>query len=271
MARYAIGDIHGCFETFERLLERISFDPTGDRLWLTGDLINGGPDSLRTLRWVVEHQENVDTVLGNHDLHMLAVASGARQMREKDTFSELLKAPDADELLAWLKAQPLVRKQEGYLMVHAALLPQWSAEDALRLSGEAQRMLRSDKAPDFFEHMYGNKPAHWREDLEGHDRLRVVVNAMTRLRTLARTGAMRFDFSGPLEALPAGHTPWFQTSRPAWRDHKVIFGHWSALGLHKVGPICALDSGCVWGGKLTALRLEDEAIFQVTSEMPKRI
>jgi bis(5'-nucleosyl)-tetraphosphatase (symmetrical) len=272
MATYAIGDIHGCFGTFQRLLERVQFDASRDRLWLTGDLINGGPDSLATLRWVVEHEGVVDTVLGNHDLHMLAVAAGARKMRKKDTFADVLDAPDADELLGWLRHQRLAVADRGYLLVHAGLWPAWSVDDALARSGEVEQVLRSGRADAFFEHMYGNKPRRWEAALSGHERLRVVVNAMTRLRVLKRRKkTMAFDFSGPLERLPNDRTPWFAAEGARWADHTVIFGHWSALGLHKEGPVVCLDSGCVWGGKLTAMRLEDEAIFQVTSQMPKRV
>jgi bis(5'-nucleosyl)-tetraphosphatase (symmetrical) len=276
MATYAIGDIHGCFETFRRLLARVQFDPAHDRLWLTGDLINGGPDSLETLRWVVDNDQRVHTVLGNHDLHMLAVADGMREMRKKDTFADILEASDRDDLLGWLHQQPLVRRQDDYLMVHAALLPRWSADDAEAFSGEVEAMLQTASPGEFFEHMYGNKPTKWRDDLEGAERLRVIINAMTRLRVLEPKGGMAFDFSGPLEELPDDRTPWFEANmlqgeEPAWADHTIIFGHWSALGVHKVGRVACLDSGCVWGGKLTALRLEDEAIFQVTSEMPKRV
>lgn len=271
MATYAVGDIHGCFQTFRRLLKRIGFDEAHDKLWLTGDLINGGPDSLAMLRWVVEHDEIVHTVLGNHDLHMLAVAAGVREIRKKDTFDDILDAPDRAVLLDWLHNQPLVRRQNGYLMVHAALLPQWTADDALRLSGEAEEMLQGEAPGEFFEHMYGNKPRKWKEELENPERLRVIINAMTRLRVLEPKGGMSFNFSGPLEEMPEKRRPWFEADEVAWDDHTILFGHWSALGLHKVERVVALDSGCVWGGKLTAMRLEDEAIFQVTSEMPKRV
>ncbi|QDG53118.1 symmetrical bis(5'-nucleosyl)-tetraphosphatase [Persicimonas caeni] len=271
MATYAIGDIHGCFKTFGRLLERIEFDPAHDRLWLTGDLINGGPDPLATLRWVIDHDDVVTTVLGNHDLHMLAVAAGTREMRKKDNFEAIFEAEDRDDLLGWLHRQPLVRRADGYLMVHAALLPDWSAEQALALSGEVEAMLQGDSPGEFFEHMYGNKPTKWRDDWSGAERLRVIINAMTRLRVVEPKGGMAFDFSGPIEDLPEDRRPWFEADEPAWSDHTVIFGHWSALGVHKVGRVACLDSGCVWGGKLTAMRLDDEAIFQVTSEMPKRV
>lgn len=276
MPTYAIGDIHGCFKSFKRLLKRIQFDPAHDRLWLCGDLINGGPKSLQTLRWVVEHDDVVATVLGNHDLHMLAVACGVREMRKKDTFSSILEAPDRDDLLGWMHQQPLVRRADDYLLVHAGLLPQWTAEQALALSAEVEAMLQGDEPAEFFEHMYGNKPTKWSDELTGADRLRVIINAMTRLRVLKPKGGMIFDFSGPLEELPDNRTPWFRADqfradKPAWADHTVVFGHWSALGLHKVGPVACLDSGCVWGGKLTAMRLDDQAIFQVTSEMPKRV
>ncbi len=271
MATYAIGDIHGCFKTFKRLLKRIQFDPAHDRLWLCGDLVNGGPSSLKTLRWVVEHDEQVRVVLGNHDLHMLAAATDARELRKKDTFQQVLDAPDRDDLLGWLHQQPLVRRTDGYLMVHAALLAGWTADEAVALSDEVGAMLRGDDPAAFFEHMYGNKPRTWRADLQGVDRLRVIINAMTRLRVLKPKGAMAYDFSGPLEDMPDKRRPWFDVDAPAWADHTIVFGHWSALGLHKVGNIVCLDSGCVWGGKLSAMRLEDEALFQVTSQMPKRV
>lgn len=271
MAIYAVGDIHGCFKTFRRLLKRIQFDPAHDELWLTGDLINGGPDSLEMLRWVVERDDIVRTVLGNHDLHMLAVADGTREMRKKDAFESILEASDRDALIGWLHRQPLVRRTDGYLMVHAALLPAWSADQALMLSGEVEAMLQGEDRVEFFRHMYGNKPNKWNDALGGAERLRVIINAMTRLRVLGPRGGMAFDFSGPLEEMPDERTPWFDADEVAWDGHTVIFGHWSALGVHKIGRVACLDSGCVWGGKLTALRLDDEAIFQVTSEMPKRV
>ncbi|MFW5967400.1 MAG: symmetrical bis(5'-nucleosyl)-tetraphosphatase [Persicimonas sp.] len=272
MAHYAIGDVHGCFQTLERLLARIEFDPKRDQIWLTGDLVNGGPDSLATVRWAVEHRDCVDIVLGNHDLHMLAVAEGAHDVRPTDTFGDLLEAPDADELLDWLRRQPLVRRKERYLLVHAALLPSWSPDDALRYCGELQRTLADDaERSAFFEVMYGNEPPTWDESLGGHDRLRAIVNATVRLRTLDQNGRMTFDFTGPLEECPEERTPWFEMPNARWRTQTILFGHWSALGLHKDSGVVCLDSGCRWGGKLTAMRLDDEAFFQVTSEMPKEI
>jgi bis(5'-nucleosyl)-tetraphosphatase (symmetrical) len=267
MATYAIGDIHGCLDSFERLLARIGFDASHDHLLLCGDIVNGGPDSLGALRWVVDHADHVDTVLGNHDLHMLAVASGSRPYRDKDTFSDILEAPDGSELLDWLRHQHMTLEHGDFFMVHAGLLPNWPLQKAAKLGHEVERALRGDDYADFLERMYGNKPRRWKDELAGEERERVIVNAMTRMRVLDRTGHMKFDYSGTLERMPEKLTPWFEVETAEWREKTVLFGHWSAIGLHIGYDTYALDSGCRWGGRLTALRLEDQEIFQVESEL----
>lgn len=267
MSTYVVGDIHGCLETFERLLDEINFRPTRDRLLLCGDIVNGGPDSLGALRWARAHEDCVETVLGNHDLHMLAVASGSRPYRNKDTFRDVLDAPDGSDLLEWLRHQSMTLDANGFFVVHAGLLPQWSAQKAAALGREVESQLRSEEYADFLERMYGNKPARWSDELAGIQRERVIVNAMTRMRTLAQSGKMNFSYSGTLEKMPERLTPWFEVDAAEWREKTILFGHWSAIGLHIGYDTYALDSGCRWGGRLTALRLDDEEIFQVTSEL----
>lgn len=268
MATYAIGDIHGCFETLRRLLERIDWAPARDRLWLVGDLVNGGPDSLGVLRWVREHSEQVVTVLGNHDLHMLAVAAGEAPERPKDTFRPILEAPDADELLDWLRRRPMLHRAEETVLVHAGVLPDWTVDRAEQLAGELEDALRSREPADLFEDMYGNRPRTWSDDLEGIDRLRVIVNAFTRMRTLDERGAMDFEYKQTLDEVPDDLEPWFSVEGRRSKGTRIVCGHWSAAGYHCEDGVHLLDSGCVWGGSLTALRLDDEELCRVASEMP---
>jgi bis(5'-nucleosyl)-tetraphosphatase (symmetrical) len=263
MATYAIGDIQGCYHSFRQLLERIDFHPSRDRLWLVGDLINRGSGSLEVLRWVCQHQSVVTLVLGNHDLHALAVAEGFVPEHRHDTLQSIFAAPDRVEMLDWLRRQPLLHVEDGYLMVHAGLLPQWDVEQALALAGEVQAALRGEAYRDFLAHMYGNQPGRWSEELQGMDRLRLITNAMTRLRACRPDGSMDFDFKGELADMPEGLLPWFEMPGRRSSDTDIIFGHWSALGLQQRPHLFALDSGCLWGGQLTALRLQDRQIFQV--------
>jgi bis(5'-nucleosyl)-tetraphosphatase (symmetrical) len=263
MATYAIGDIQGCFHSFQSLLKKIQFNPASDNLWLVGDLINRGLGSLEVLRWVFDHQSSVVTVLGNHDLHTLVVAEGFVNAHRSDTIQPLLDAPDADELLTWLRHQPLLHFEHDDLMVHAGLLPQWTATNAQLLAQEVHQALCADNYREFLKHMYGNQPVQWDEALTGWDRLRVIINAMTRLRICSQAGEMEFKFKGELANCPDGYAPWFEIAGRASADTPVIFGHWSALGLHKASNVYALDTGCLWGGALTALRLDDKAVFQV--------
>ena len=211
MATYAIGDIQGCYHSFQRLLERIDFHPARDRLWLVGDIINRGTGSLETLRWVHRHSDVVTLVLGNHDLHTLAVAEGFVPEHGLDTLQPILAAPDRALLLDWLRRQPLIHAEDGYLMVHAGLLPQWSASEALSLAAEVEAVLRGDSYRDFLAYMYGNRPERWHEELSGMDRLRLITNAMTRLRACTVDGDMDFHFKGELQDMPPGLMPWFDS------------------------------------------------------------
>jgi len=265
MATYAVGDIQGCHEELLRLLERIAFDATRDRLWLAGDLVNRGPDSLSVLRWARGLGDRVVAVLGNHDLHLLAVASGRAPAKRRDTLDGILAAPDREELLDWLRRQPLLHWEDGHAMVHAGLLPGWSVDRARELAGEVERELR--KAPRrLFEAMYGNEPARWSDGLRGADRHRVIINALTRMRMLGRQGELELAYAGPPAGAPRGLVSWFDVPGRASAGTPVVCGHWAALGLVLRPDLLALDSGCVWGGKLTAVRLEDRAVFQVERE-----
>ncbi|MBM3351075.1 MAG: symmetrical bis(5'-nucleosyl)-tetraphosphatase [Betaproteobacteria bacterium] len=263
MARYAIGDIQGCFHTFQALLDRIGFNAQTDQLWLVGDLINRGSGSLEVLRWCYEHQDSLRVVLGNHDLHALVVMNGIVPPHRNDTLNALLQSKDRDVLFDWLRHQHLAYQCGDYLMVHAGLLPQWTAEQAMRYAGEVEAALQQDDYLHFLKHMYGNLPNHWNASLTGVDRLRVITNAMTRLRVCTLQGEMEFKFKGELPDIPEGYVPWFDVPCRASQDVQLIFGHWSALGLHQRKNLYALDTGCLWGGVLTAMNLETKQIAQV--------
>ena len=261
MAIYAIGDIHGCFEPFQRLLREIEFNPGKDTLWLTGDLVNRGPQSLAVLRWVFQHQDQVEIVLGNHDLHLLALAAGCGTPHRSDTLRDILNADDSKVLLDWLRCQPMMITGQDYAMLHAGLLPDWSIVRALALAGEVASELSGQKYRDFLSCLYGNQPTRWDENLCGVDRFRVIVNAMTRMRCLTRNSELDMHYKGTLENADPGLTPWFEVPG-CWRgEKKIVCGHWSALGVHITDEVWAIDSGCVWGGSLTAIRLGDGAIF----------
>lgn len=265
MATYAIGDIQGCFGAFSRLLEHIGFDASVDRLWLVGDLVNRGPRSLETLRFVKTLGDSAITVLGNHDLSLLMVSEGFGKRGKGDTFDDVLHAPDRDELLSWLRQQRMCHVENGYCMVHAGLLPQWTVEQAQALAGEVEAALRAPDWHEFMANMWGSEPAAWRDDLDGWPRLRVIVNAMTRMRFCTPDGVMDFHAKGEAERAPPGCVPWFEASGRRSADTTLVTGHWSALGLKVLPNLLALDSGCLWGGPLTAVRLEDRAVFQVPS------
>lgn len=265
MATYAIGDIQGCYHAFQALLTRIEFNSNHDELWLVGDLINRGSGSLEVLRWCYAHQNNLKVVLGNHDLHALVVAAGFVNPKKGDTLSALLAADDCNVLLDWLRHQHMVYSNGQYLMVHAGLLPQWSAEQALSYAAEVEFALQAPDYLNFLAKMYGNQPSGWRDDLTGLDRLRVITNAMTRLRVCTPQGEMQFSFKGELQDVPSGYLPWFDVPDRASQNTQVIFGHWSALGLQQRDNVDALDTGCLWGGQLTAMNLETKAITQVPS------
>lgn len=264
MATYAIGDIQGCYDSLCRLLELCKFDAANDRIWLVGDLVNRGPKSLETLRLIKSLGPAAVTVLGNHDLYLLMVAEGGAKFRAKDdTLQAIFDAPDCGELLDWLRQQPLCHTEGNYCMVHAGLLPQWTATQARALSREVEAALQGQDYRQFLKNLWGSEPAGWSESLSGWPRLRVIVNAMTRMRFCTPEGIMEFKAKGKLSNTPAGHIPWFDAPNPQYADSVLVTGHWSALGLKVLPHFLALDSGCLWGGHLTAVRLEDRAVFQV--------
>jgi bis(5'-nucleosyl)-tetraphosphatase (symmetrical) len=258
MTTYAIGDVQGCFDALQALLEKMRFDPARDTLWFTGDLVNRGPQSLAALRFVKALGDRAVCVLGNHDLHLLAVAAGRSKRKPQDTLDEVLGAPDRDELLDWMRQRPLLHHDTalGWTLVHAGLLPQWNLADARRLAAEAESVLRGVGATEFFAHMYGDLPDHWREDLAGYERLRVIVNACTRLRYCDLEGNMDLRFKGAPGSQPPDLVPWFQVPRRHSRGLNIVFGHWSTLGAYQGDGVLALDGGCLWGGELCGARLE---------------
>jgi bis(5'-nucleosyl)-tetraphosphatase (symmetrical) len=262
MSTYAIGDLQGCLESFERLLSRL---PDPRRLIFVGDLVNRGPQSLATLREVRRRVESDQAValLGNHDLHLLAVDAGVRPLHDSDTLQEVLDAPDRRELIDWLRTVPLAHAEGGYLFVHAGVPPQWTLQQTLVCAAEVSTRLRRDDYRRFLERMYGNDPKIWSDALHGDDRLRFIVNALTRLRVVEADGRMRLKFKDSAAEAPAGTVPWFDHPDRATRESRIVFGHWSTEGLVRRSNVIGLDTGCVWGGRLTALRLDDGTLFQV--------
>lgn len=271
MTTYAIGDLHGCHAEFVELLCQLDFDPRRDRLWLTGDLVNRGPDSLACLREVMALGEAAVTVLGNHDMHLLAVARGGGAPRSKDTLAAILAANDRETLLDWLQARPFMVQngatgKRRSVMTHAGLPPRWSLKSAAERAGELQSRLGGERAGEFLERMYGNEPACWRDDLEGIDRLRHLVNVFTRMRFIDAEGCLEFDAKEGLDSAPSGFAPWFQYPRDD--DPWLLFGHWAALQgdtPERRVRVEALDTGCVWGGALTAMNLDSGERFSVPS------
>lgn len=257
MSTYATGDVQGCFDELQALLAQFGFKKN-DRLWFVGDLVNRGPKSLAVLRYVRDLGDRAVVVLGNHDLHLVSQFEGFERSRKDDTFQDVLRAPDAKALVDWLRTRPMMHVEGGYAMVHAGLLPQWSIAKSVSLGNEVEKALAGPDYREFLKNMYGSQPDQWSDSLAGWDRLRVIVNAMTRLRFCTPQGKM--DFRAKDTTPPPGHLPWFETRKD---KETIVCGHWSALGVKTTEKLAALDSGCVWGGKLTALRLEDRALFQV--------
>jgi bis(5'-nucleosyl)-tetraphosphatase (symmetrical) len=266
-ATYAIGDLQGCDDQFRALLDKVRDLTPGASFIIVGDIVNRGPKSLDALRHVRDMAlaGRVRLVLGNHDLNLLAIAAGLRKPHRTDTVDAILAAPDCDELLTWLRQQPLARYEQGHLIVHAGVLPQWNVAQTLALAQEVETVLRGDDWVGFLRDMYGNEPARWHEDLSGSQRLRCIVNALTRIRYCAADGTMDFKAKeGSIEASAAdGLVPWFSLPNRRTADTPVVFGHWSTLGLIVLPNLVALDTGCVWGGQLTAVRLHDRKIVQV--------
>lgn len=258
MATYALGDVQGCYADVRRLLERLAFDPKQDRLCFAGDLVNRGPESLETLRFIRDLGDAAVAVLGNHDLHLLAVAHGVSRTKHRDTFGDILAAPDRDELLDWLRRCPLLHREGEFYLIHAGLPPQWTIADAERLAAEAGAVLASDRFGEFLHCMYGDQPDLWSDSLTGWDRTRFIVNCLTRLRYCGDDGRVEFKQKGPPGSQPAGLVPWFAAPGRRSAGAKIIFGHWSTLGFYAGNNVFGLDTGCLWGGELTALRLDGE-------------
>jgi bis(5'-nucleosyl)-tetraphosphatase (symmetrical) len=258
MAVYAIGDIQGCHEELQRALESIAFDPGSDRLWFVGDLVNRGPDSLQVLRFVRGLGDVALTVLGNHDLHLLALAAGNRKHKEDSGLHQVLAAPDRDELLHWLRHRPLAHHDPGldFLLIHAGLPPEWDLETTLRCAREVEEVLRGDGHVEYFMQMYGNKPNRWDERLQGMERWRFITNCLTRLRFCEADGSLALKEKGPPGSQAWGRIPWFEHPLRRTRGQRIVFGHWSTLGYRTEHNVWALDTGCLWGGALTLLRLD---------------
>ena len=264
MATYAIGDLQGCFDSLQELLGEIGFRETDDRLWFVGDLVNRGPQSLEILRFVKSLGDRAISVLGNHDLHLLMIADGRIKAHRKDTLGAILDAPDREELLTWLRELPLMHADGEYAMVHAGLLPSWNVAKALDLARETETILRGSDWRGLMAQMYGNQPDRWDDTLSGYERARVIINAMTRLRVCTADGRMEFSHKGRIEDIPPGYMPWFTVPGRKSANTTIICGHWSAIGLLIEKNLMALDSGCLWGRRLSAVRLEDRRIFQVS-------
>ena len=263
MPTYAIGDLQGCQASLLHLLDELKFDPAADRLLFVGDLVNRGPDSLAVVRFVKSLGDAAICVIGNHDLHLLALSEGFGRVHKGDTLDEILAAPDRDALLRWLRQQKLAWREGGFMMVHAGVLPSWSVADAMQHAAEAEAVLRGAHYRDFLAQMYGNAPIAWDDGLQGIERLRVIVNAFTRLRYCSPAGEMEFHHKGAPGTQPPGWLPWFDVPGRNSADATIIIGHWSTLGLVNRRDLIALDTGCLWGGKLTAIRLEDRQVFAV--------
>ena len=266
MAVYAVGDLQGCLEPLQCLLKRVNFDPAEDRLWLVGDLVNRGPQSLQTLRFLYAMRDSLVCVLGNHDLHLLAVAHNIERLKKGDTLREILEAPDRDELLDWLRLQKLLHydAEREIAMVHAGIPPQWSLKKALRRAAEVEEVLRDDaRLPLFLDGMYGNEPARWERELTGVTRLRVITNYFTRMRFCTADGKLDLKSKEGLDSAPPGYAPWFSHPQRRTRGLKLIFGHWAALeGRCDEPGLFALDSGCVWGGSMTLLDIDSGRRWQ---------
>ena len=264
MAQYVIGDLQGCYDPFRRLLDKINFDPAKDKLWLTGDLVNRGPESRRTLSFVRSLGSSAITVLGNHDLHLLALAHDVKFTKARfDALWKILGSEDCDDLLNWLRMQPLAHysKELKTLMVHAGVPPQWTVKKTLSYAAEVEETLKSDDYDVFLDEIYGNKPDKWSGSLTGIKRLRFIVNALTRMRMIDAEGRIDFTHTGPPTTAAKTLTPWFAAPSACWQGTRIVFGHWSALGLLVNKQLVAVDTGCVWGRQLTAVKLTKKSVI----------
>jgi len=267
VAVYAIGDIQGCHDELQRALAAIAFDPATDRLWFVGDLVNRGPDSLKVLRFVRGLGDAAVSVLGNHDLHLLALAAGNQKHGDDNGLHQVLDAPDREELLHWLRHRPLAHYDSGldFLLIHAGLPPEWDLATTLRCAGEVEQVLRGDDHVDYFMHMYGNRPNRWNAGLQGMERWRFITNCLTRLRFCEADGCLALKEKGPPGSQARGRIPWFEHPLRQSRDQRIVFGHWSTLGYRAEHNVWALDTGCLWGGALTLLRLDTSPPTPFTS------
>ncbi|MFT5426465.1 MAG: bis(5'-nucleosyl)-tetraphosphatase (symmetrical) [Gammaproteobacteria bacterium] len=273
MSTYAIGDIQGCFKELVRLLDKINFDESNDRLWFVGDLVNRGPDSLQALNFIMDLGESAITVLGNHDLHLLVITEGLAEPGKSDTLAAIINSPEKRKLIDWVRQQPLMHhdKELNFSMIHAGLPPQWEIEQALELSSEVSNMLNSDNYLSFLDVMYGNNPKLWDENLTGNDRIRFIVNCFTRMRYINDKGELEFSEKGAPGSQGDHLSPWFTIDDRKTKHDKIVFGHWSTVHLgiiknFKSYNVYPIDTGCLWDGELTALRLEDETLFSVPAE-----
>ena len=271
MATYAIGDVQGCFEQLQQLLKKLEFNSDKDKLWFAGDIINRGPASLETLRFIKSLGDNAITVLGNHDLHLLAVANGRGKQGKKDTIQSILNAKDKDELLDWLIHRPLMHYDENLdaCLVHAGIYPYWSIPQALDHAREVEAFLQSSKSHEFFQHMYGDKPPKWSDKLRGWDRLRFITNAFTRMRYCDQKGRLSLRDKGAPGKQPAGIVPWFEVEGYRTKNTRIIFGHWSTLKDPALENLYPLDTGCLWGGQLTALKVSKKMKKLIQVDCPE--
>jgi bis(5'-nucleosyl)-tetraphosphatase (symmetrical) len=270
MATYVMGDVQGCYASMRALLDKAEFDPASDRLWLVGDLVNRGPESLQVLRFVHGLGDAAITVLGNHDLHLLGVWAGHRKTHDSDTLHDILQAPDCNALMNWLRHLPMAHYEHGVLMTHAGSWPGWTLEQALAHAHELEDALRSDDFPALFASLWGSVPDSWSDELSGAARLRVITNVLTRMRFCTADGVLDFHHKGRIGTPPAQLMPWFDVPGRKTAGVPIVFGHWSALGLLLRDDIMALDTACLWGGRLTALRLEDRVPIQVACPSLRR-
>jgi bis(5'-nucleosyl)-tetraphosphatase (symmetrical) len=263
MTRYAVGDLQGCFDPLRHLLDQVKFDPAQDQLWSVGDLVNRGPQSLESLRFFRNLGTSARVVLGNHDLHLLAIAEGIRKIKRGDTLQPILDAPDASELLTWLRQQPLLYRTADFVLVHAGIAPQWSIDKAETLAAEVASVLRGKDYLDFLRGMYGDEPNCWSDSLEGVTRWRVITNYLTRMRFCGPHGELDLTTKEGLDQAPSGFTPWFDAPQRCSAGTRIIFGHWaSLLGQSNRSDAIALDTGCVWGGNLSLYALDSGEYFR---------
>ena len=257
MAYYAIGDVQGCYDPLRRLLDKLKFDPTKDQVWFAGDLINRGPKSLETLRFIMSLGDSARSVLGNHECHFLAIAHGYKKPHRADTFDKMLEAEDIDSLIEWVRTRPFFYEDHklGYSMLHAGVPPQWSIEDTRQHARELEKVISGKRLKKFLAEMYGNQPDIWNEKLSGNERLRFIINCFTRMRFCDKKGRLDLSVKSAIDTQEKHLMPWFKAPHRRTANSKILFGHWSTLGLHQENNVTCLDSGCLWGGALSAIKL----------------